>query len=299
MATSGSNRTLAVIQTQKTKIMDTLKTITKKDTILTSKDTLKNIVSERNISTETTIYNEPNNCLFNLCDCKLLSDILWPLTVLIILFTFKKQVQKIIDSIGDRIKKGDTVKLGRDGIEIGQELNTQEVKEKAEKEYKETVDEETEKKTSTQKTEFVPKYLSIERRIFEILLKFLYPKYRILSNRRIQNYEYDLIIETFENKDYDYIIEIKYLLNKPNKLKLEEISLNLSFMTTVYENNFNRIANPALIIVTNDDFNDEIQAEIYKHINTPFKNKDYIRLLIIKQNDIEYLTRAQIAKFLN
>lgn len=282
--------------------MDTLTTTIKKDTVFVTKDTVNNAVSERHITTETTTYKGDGNCFLNLCDCKLLSDLIWPITVLIILFSFKKQVQKIIDSVGDRIKKGAKFKFGKDGIELGQELSESELNEKAKKEYKETVKEtpiEQNVKTPliTQK-EFVPNYLHIERQIFEVLLKALYPRYKILSNRRIGRFEYDLIIDTLDNKDFDYVIDVKYYPNGFKKTGLQDNSLKLNFMTTAYKDNTNRLGKPALIIVTNQDFTSEMVADTYKHINEPFKGKNYIKLLMVKQADIEKLSRSKIIEFL-
>ncbi|WP_276978795.1 hypothetical protein [Flavobacterium filum] len=282
--------------------MDTLTTIIKKDTVFVIKDTLQNTISERHITTETTTHKGDSDCFMNLCDCKLLSDLLWPLTVLIILFVFKKQFQKIVDSIGDRIKKGAKVKLGRDGIEIGQELSETQQKEKAEEEYKATIKETGTTEQSEQtisKTEFIPKYLGIERRIFEVLLKALYPRYKILSNRKIGIYEYDLIIDTLDNKDYDYVIEVKYYPNANfTKHKLQDIALKLSFMQQDYQRTAGKLAKPALIIVSNKDFDDDIKAEIFKQVNEPFNDKKFIKLLMVKQDDIENLTRNNIIKFL-
>jgi len=282
--------------------MDTLTTTIKRDTVFLTKDTLRNPVSERHITTETTTHKRDSDCFLNLCDCKLLSDLIWPLTVLIILFSFKKQFQKIIDSIGDRIKKGAKFKFGKDGIELGQELSESELNEKAEKEYKEIIKEsateQTEKTSPITKTEFVPNYLHVERQIFEVLLKSLYPRYKILSNRRIGRYEYDLIIDTLDNKDFDYVIEVKYYPNGISKMGLQDISLKLNFMTNDYKDSTNKLGKPALIIVTNQGINTEMLTDTYKHLNEPFKDKNYIKLLMIKQSDIEKLTRSKIIEFL-
>ena len=282
--------------------MDTFTTTIKKDTVFVTQDTVKNTLSERHITTETTTHKGDSDCFLNICDCKLLSDLIWPLTVLIILFSFKRQFQKIIDSIGDRIKKGAKFKFGKDGIELGQELSESELNEKAEKEYKEAVN-----KTSTEQTkntqpitqkEFVPNYLHIERRIFEVLLKSLYPRYKILSNRRIGRYEYDLIIDTLDNKDFDYVIEVKYYPNGFNNKWLQDISLKLNFMTDTYKDSTDKLGKPALIIVTNQDINSYMIADTFKHINEPFKDKNHIKLLIVNQTDIEKLTRSKIIEFL-
>lgn len=283
--------------------MNTVKTIIKKDTVNLIKGKSINIVSERHITTETITYKDQGDWLLKLCDCKLLSDILWPLTILIILFSFKKQLQKIIDSIGERIKKGDAIKLGKDGIEIGQELSRQEINEKAQNEYNETIKETSAEEKVTEpditQNEFVPNYLNVEKRIFEVLLKFLYPRYRILSNRRIQGYEYDLIIETLNDRDHDYVVEVKYYPNRIRKLGLQDLVVRLMLMKNVYENTLNRSAIPALIIVTKEENTSLLESEMYKLIKEPVEHQSFIKLLIINQNEIERLTLSRILSFLD
>jgi hypothetical protein len=282
--------------------MDTLTTIIKKDTDFVIKDTLKNTLSERHITTETTTHKGDNNCFFNLCDCKLLSDLLWPLTVVLIIFVFKKQVQKIVDIIGDRIKNGSKFKFGRDGIEIGQELSESQQKEKAEEEYKTTIKEPRTAEQSEQTismNDFIPKYLGIERRIFEVLLKALYPLYKIMSNRKIGIYEYDLIIDTLDKKDYDYIIEVKYYPNANfTKHELQDIAIKLNNMRQEYQRTADKQAKPAVIIVINKNIDSDVKAEIFKQLNEPFNDKKYIKLLMVTQDDIKNLTRSNIVRFL-
>lgn len=279
-----------------------MKTIVKHDTIINRKDTLKNLSSERHITIETTTSKEQNDCLFNLCDCKLISDLLWPLTVLIIFFVVRKQLKKIIDSIGDRIKRGDKIKLSRDGIEISQELSYQEVNKKAEKEFEEVVkneDKEAIKKT-IHKEEYVPKYIEIERKIFEVLLKNLYPDYRILSNRRLQGYEYDLIIETKEHKEHDFILEVKYFPIRFNKNNLNDIGIKLDLMAQVYKNTVERKVKPILLIILKTETKMESESnEAFTYVNTPFKDKNHVKVVVINENDIEILNRANIIDILD
>ncbi|GEC79699.1 hypothetical protein [Flavobacterium aquatile] len=280
-----------------------MKTIVKHDTITKSKDKLKNSLSERHITIETITSKDQNDCLFNLCDCKLLSDILWPLTVLIVFFVIRKQLKNFIDNIGDRIKKGDKIKLGRDGIEISQELDSKEVNKKAEKAFEEFVGNE-ENQTNVKKTipkeEYIPKYIAIERKIFEVLLKNLYPDYRILSNRRLQGYEYDLIIETKEHRKHDFIIEVKYFPNSFNKNSLKDIGIKLDLMAQVYKNTIERKVKPILFIILKTETKMESESnEAFTYVNKPFKDKNHIKVVVINENDIETLNRANIIDILD
>lgn len=280
-----------------------MKKIVKHETLINKKDSLKKPYYERHMTIETITSKEQNDCIFNLCDCNLLSNLLWPLTVLIIFFVIRKQLKKIIDSIGDRIKKGDKIKFGTAGIEISQELNSQEVNKKAEKEFEEFVENE-ESDTNIIKTiskkEYIPKYIEIERKIFEVLLKNLYPDYRILSNRRLQGYEYDLIIETKEHREHDFILEVKYLPNKFNKNNLKDIGIKLDLMAQVYKNTVERKVKPILFIILKSETKMESKSsEVFNYINTPFKDKNHIKVVVINQNEIESLNRVSIIDILD
>lgn len=282
--------------------METLTTTSINDTFFLPKIYVDCTLSGKQTNSQTTALKEDSTCLMNLCNCKFLSDLLWPLTVLIILFVLKKQVQKVVDNIGESIRKGAKVKIGREGIEIGQELSEIEQKEKAEDEYISTIIEQEDNAQTEQtitKKEYIPNYLTVERSIFEVLLRTLYPRFKILSNIRIGRYEYDAIIDTLNNKDNDYIIEVKYYpIDNYSKNNLQAIALKLSFMAQNYESISGKKATPALIIVTNKDFNTVINSEVRNHLNEPFNNKNYIKLLMVKQADIDILTRRKIVKFL-
>jgi hypothetical protein len=276
--------------------MDTLKTVIKRDTLV-----IRNLSPTDKIQQQTTVetitYKNETDCWLNLCNCKILSDLFWPFTILIIVFIFQKQFKAFIGNIGDRIKKGDKIKVGPRGLEISQELSSQEINIKAENEYdviqdiKETTN--TIEPTVT-KDEFIPKYLHIERRIFEVFMKYLYPKFRILSNRRIKGYEYDLIIETGDYKEFDYILEVKYYPYKFSKIGLQNIAIKLDFLLQIYKDSVNRKVKPILIIVINQDFDEGNISEIREYINKPIKNKEYINLFVIRENEIENLDKYKI-----
>jgi hypothetical protein len=105
-------------QTTKTNLqqtMDTTKIILKADTIVLAKDTTTNHQTIIEISKS----EDCDHCLTNFCDCKLISDLIWPLTVLIIILLFYKRIKGLLNNIGDRAKK---IKVGNVEVEL-EELN--------------------------------------------------------------------------------------------------------------------------------------------------------------------------------
>jgi hypothetical protein len=86
--------------------MDSTRLVKTFDTTITKKDTLiKHTATVETIS--------KSDCKFNWCDCKLLSDLIWPVTILIIIALFYRKISRLLGHISDRAKK---FKLG--GLEI-------------------------------------------------------------------------------------------------------------------------------------------------------------------------------------
>jgi hypothetical protein len=56
---------------------------------------------------------------FNWCDCQLLQSIVWPLTLIIILALFFRNIKNILDVIHKRIKDGSNIEVGPSGLKIG------------------------------------------------------------------------------------------------------------------------------------------------------------------------------------
>lgn len=278
--------------------MDTTKVIFKNDTIVSTKDSLgKSFKKTKSI--ETITIKDSDSAWDSLCNCPLIGGLIWPFTLLIIILLFYKQIRTLIKDIGVRIKRGDKIKIGPSGLEMSQELDKEDLKSKAEKEYNETVkDQGNIEQEKLNKEDFIPKYIAIERQLFNVLLKVLYPAYRILSNRRMQGYEFDLIIETLGKKDHDYIAEVKYFPKQINKSVLQNISLQLDFLKQVYENTTNKKARPILFLVLGNEMKVDENLDVFEHVNQPFKDKNYIRTVLINQNDIENLNSIRIMDIL-
>ncbi|NVN96012.1 MAG: hypothetical protein HXX18_12090 [Bacteroidetes bacterium] len=85
-------------------------------------DTLITIINDTINHTAIIEITKSNNCddyWINLCDCKLISDLIWPITVLIIILLFYKKIRNLLNNIGTRAKK---IKVGAIELEL-EELN--------------------------------------------------------------------------------------------------------------------------------------------------------------------------------
>ncbi|MBM3453004.1 MAG: hypothetical protein FJX84_07665 [Bacteroidetes bacterium] len=279
--------------------MDTTETIIQFDTLVRSKDSLGNDYKEISKIKTTTVHEYYENNCFKFCDCTLINSLIWPATIIFIILLFFKQIRGLIRDIGNRVKRGDGFKIGPSGFEMTREMNDHEIQVKAEKEYEETVTTEEKQNISIKKVEFIPKYFGIERRIFNLLLKHLYPEFRILSNRKMQGFEYDLIIETLGNKEFDLIAEVKYIPNRINKTKLQDTALKLSFQKDIYENTTQRKAKPILFIVVGNEIKIEDYKNLFEYINKPFTNKNFIRTIVTKESEIETISKLEVINLIN
>lgn len=87
--------------------MDTVKVTLTKDTIVTAN--VKTITQKTFVETI-----EPKNCWHKICDCKIISDLVWPLTILIILIIlllFYKRIKYIFDRFSIESIEAGGVKL--------------------------------------------------------------------------------------------------------------------------------------------------------------------------------------------
>lgn len=282
--------------------MDTTKVVIKSNVMISSPDSIHK-ESKQNNSKEIIMENNSKSFSEYFCNCNTLDKLIWPIIILLIIIIFKSRIKKILDNISERIKKGHGFKFGAGGIEMTQEMNSQEVYSKAKEEFTNSNQSDSENKTTKKESwitleEFVPKYIGIERKLFEILLQNLYPENRILSNRRIQGYEYDLIIET--KKNLDYIAEVKYFPTTFSRNVLPMIGVQLDLISQVYKNTYQKDVQPILFIILKQEtkFNGEL-SEVPNIVNLRFKNKEHISVAIIYEDEIEKLSRLRILQILD
>ena len=91
--------------------MDTLKVKTIKDTVVS----MNNKVTQHT-TVETVSYKGCKDCFSSFCDCKLLIELIWPVTVLLIIFLFRNKIKLLLDIIYERIQKGANITIGPKGI---------------------------------------------------------------------------------------------------------------------------------------------------------------------------------------
>jgi hypothetical protein len=274
--------------------MDTLKVTIKKDTIVKT-DTRTNL----HTTIEKTNYNKCNDCLIdNFCDCKLLINLFWPLTIIIIIFYFRLTIKNLLESISERIKKGDNIKLGTKGIEIQRPMKEEEVIEKAEAEYKDTVEDYTlnvtkQKETiGSDKEKFVQSYINIEKTISKKLRKYFSDKFRVMVNYRIQHFEYDIILNSPLTQDEDKIIEIKYFPGGTTTVLLRETLLRLYIAEKMYQDTIKKITRPILLIVIPKDKYNLFEIAKLKETLKHLKNikLDNLSMHFLKEEELNDLT---------
>lgn len=277
--------------------MDTTEVVIKTDTLIVSKDS-SNRESRNYNSIETITLKESKSFSDYFCNCSILHDLIWPITILVIILLFRKKVKNLLDNVGDRVKKGHGFKVGPGGFEMSQELSNQEKNIKAENEFRSIeINQESSQHGNITREEFIPKYFQIERRLFEVLLKNLYPEYRVLSNRKIQGYEFDLIIENPRGRDY--IAEVKYFPKNFSKISLRDVSSSLDIRAQVYKNTVQKAVKPILFLITNQETKVYGNIdEVFDYVNAPFTDKKYITVVVLLQSDIEQLNRLRIIDIL-
>jgi hypothetical protein len=282
--------------------MDTLKVTIVNDSILKT-------YNRTNLHTtiETTNNNKCNDCLMdNICDCKLLINLLWPLTIIIIIIYFRLTIKNLLESIGDRIKKGDNIKLGTGGIEIQRPMIEKEVREKAEEEFKVTIEEQTlnveQKKDalSSDKEKFVRSYLNVEKMISEKLRQYFSDKFRVMVNYRIQHFEYDIILNAPLKQDEDKIIEIKYFPRGATRVLLRETLLRLYIAEKMYQDNLKKVTRPILLIVIPKDKYNLFEISKLKETPKHFKNikLDNLSMHFLKEEELNDLTIEKLTAIL-
>lgn len=88
--------------------MDSTKIVKIFDTAISRKDTLV----KHTITVEAT---KKCDCTFNWCDCKLLSDLIWPITILILVALFYRKISNLLGHITGRAKR---FKFGNIEVEL-------------------------------------------------------------------------------------------------------------------------------------------------------------------------------------
>ncbi len=199
------------------------------------------------------------------------------------------------------LDKREKIITSKHEFELGQ-LTKEEVKEKAKKEF-ESLDQKNNELPTTgkeiDKETFIPKYLQLERLFFEKLMEHLYPEFIILSNNRIDVFEFDIILQSVSQSRPDYIFEIKYYPNGYNKHSLQDAILRLTMGTKHYTNKMGRKAQPIIVVVTQrGDFDDNQQNELNNITKSTMKEFRQIAMASFYFDELDSLTKDQVLQIL-
>jgi hypothetical protein len=150
--------------------------------------------------------------------------------------------------------------------------------------------------TIVKRETFVTKYLQLERLFFEQLMQ-LHPKYQIISNNKIDEFEYDIIVKPHKG-NHDYIFEVKYFPKEYSNSIVKESVIRLSIAAKHYINKTLRQAKPILLIVTDVDitYHKKELAEFTKMNLTEFRE---ITLVNMDFKELQNLPKEEILRILS
>ena|GEM_PF-5335107 len=264
--------------------MDTIKLTNKKDTIISN-----NNRTIQHTTVEITKKQGCKECSNWWCNCNLLSNLIWPITILIILFLFYKKIGALIEILIDRIDRGDTLKIGKDGFVL-QGLSASQIEEKTLSKYIYEVSQPN-NEFKEAKASIVKRYLEVEDSFCEILVNFFYKEFRIIPNTRLDGYEYDVIMESLSSNEIDYIFEIKYYPHKFSISNLRQALEKFELSSNYYTSKSNRRAKAILINILGQ--ND------YQSTNYLPKYYSNIGILTITLEEISSLSKENLLKIMH
>jgi hypothetical protein len=185
-----------------------------------------------------------------------------------------------------------------------EKLSEEEVVDKAETEYKQTVDEQAqpaEPKTETSaKDQFVKSYLQVEQTISDKLKLFFSDKYRVLTNYRLKHFEYDIILNAPLKLDTDKIIEIKYYPNGVTSQYIRETLIRMEIAKGFYQETMKKPVKPVLIIVLPESKYNLFEIAKLKATTRQLKHikLDNLSMHFISQNKLNDLTKEWLTSII-
>jgi hypothetical protein len=185
-----------------------------------------------------------------------------------------------------------------------EKLSEKEVVDKAETEYKQTVDEQAEpiepKTETSAKDLFVKSYLQVEQTISDKLKLFFSDKYRVLTNYRLKHFEYDIILNAPLKLDTDKIIEIKYYPNGVTSQYIRETLIRLDIAKSFYQETMQKPVKPVLIIVLPEGKYNLVEIAKLKGTTKQLKHikLDNLSLHFISQNKLNDLTKEWLTSII-
>ena len=282
--------------------MDTLKIKTIKDTVVS----MNNKITQHT-TVETVSYKGGKDCFSSFCDCKLLIELIWPVTVLLIIILFRKKIKSILDIIYERIKRGDNINIGPKGISLASPeaaLKEDEIYLRLSKKFDNIKTEEYQTRDyhniDPLRKSYIEQAKQYEKKLFDKLLNNFYKDFRVLSNKKIKDFQYDIILEAITSNEIDYIFEIKLYPIQFSIQSLQNTAIKLDQATKNYHLQQSREVKPILAIILHKDQEAYIVVEeITKAINNQLPNQLRITLLVLFYEEFDSLSGEQILKVMH
>lgn len=175
-------------------------------------------------------------------------------------------------------------------------MTGEQITEKVNKEYESQVNASTE--SISEKSDFIPKYLEIERKLVEKIQLYFSDNYNVLSNYRIGVFEYDIILEAKKSNKINYILEIKYHSKGYSKKKLQGAILQLISSTQVYSQNSGKRAKPLLLLVVPNGLTDSEVNELHSFAQGNL-GQGKLDILSLSFDELELISKNQILALMN
>jgi hypothetical protein len=206
------------------------------------------------------------------------------------------QKQKLVD-------KKENLDIKKLELEIDS-MTPEQIIEKAKKESDEIqlealIDTDNELETDASSNQSWIKYINTERRIANQFRKLGLEDFDIQTNLRIgARVEFDIIIESTNNKNIDRIVEIKYFENKIPFSILHKTIEKLSTSLSTYLDLKNRIAAPIIILVYKEGIISPERIIEFKERTESIKNQyNLVNLLEIEFVQHDKVEELDVSKF--
>ncbi|WP_223577911.1 hypothetical protein [Sphingobacterium sp. GVS05A] len=142
-------------------------------------------------------------------------------------------------------------------------------------------------------------YMNVESRIYKVFEAYSNVSFEILTQRKVNSAEIDILMLSKNKKFMDRVIEIKYFKTTINKSIIEKSLTKLSQTIHSYKTSVRRKAKPVLLFVYNTDtINKEKVLEITNDMLSFSQKQEMLRGLKIISTHVEEIEQLDISKLL-
>lgn len=144
--------------------------------------------------------------------------------------------------------------------------------------------------------DFVKKYMYIEEVVFHKLMESFEEPTIILRNKKIGRIEFDIVIQSNQIDNSDYIIEIKYIQSRNALPSIINAKHKVIAASEIYTRATNRSVIPIVLVVVSNDYFSKASILNYKRRFSEESNlkQNDIHTLIISEEELKKLSSDNI-----